>query len=174
MISSVITIVLTAIILRYVLELEQKECPCSLTWQHKFIKSFAPVVLVVSLLTLLLSDDIIKKGIRGNYALGALFLTYLTFAILYGITLVLYFLKLRYSECKCAHDWKQYGLLYPIISFAVILLLVIIINALAVFGLLPKAYEALNGKKPKGDVKAELLLSLKNNSKAKNNSKGKK
>ena len=171
MISSVITVVLTAIILRYVLELEQKECPCSLTWQHKFIKSFAPVVLVVALLSILLSPETVMKSIRKNYALRVLFLTYMTVVIFYCITLVLYFLKLRYSQCRCARDWKQYGLLYPIISLAVLLLIVIIVNAIVVFGIFPKTIKALSGKPKDNSAKSakefvnKIANSLKNNSK---------
>lgn len=166
MISSVITIVLTAIILRYVLELEQKECPCSLTWQHTFIKSFAPVVLVFALLSLLVSPKVLMDTLKSNYALGALFLTYVTVAIFYGIVLVLYFLKLRYSQCKCSRDWKQYGLLYPIISFAVLLLLVIVINAIDVFGLLPRMIKALKAKHSTRGASTKVVNSVKNSSKA--------
>jgi hypothetical protein len=163
MISSVITIVLTAIILRYVLELEQKQCPCSLTWQHRFIKTFAPIVLVVALLTLLVSPNVLMGAIKSNPALGVLYMLYLTFAIFYGITLVLYFLKLRYSLCRCSRDWKQYGLLYPIISFAIVLLLLIIVNAIVVFGLLPKMVEKITGKKTaKGASPKELVNTLSN------------
>jgi hypothetical protein len=170
MISSVFTVVLTAIILRYVLELEHEKCPCSLTWQHTFIKSFAPVVLVVALISLLVSPKTLMGAIRSNSALGALFVTYMTLAIIYGIVLVLYFLKLRYSQCKCSRDWKQYGLLYPLISLAVLLLLVIIFNAIVVFGLLPKMIQTLKGKGGKGKSNNEVLnklsKSVKNSSKA--------
>ena len=169
MISSVFTIVLTAIILRYVLELEHEKCPCSLTWQHTFIKSFAPVVLVVALLSLLVSPKVIMNAIRSNHALGALFLTYVTVAIFYGIVLVLYFLKLRYSQCKCSRDWKQYGLLYPLISLAVLLLLVIVLNAIVVFGLLPKMVKAIKNKASRASTKQtvnKVANSVKNSTKA--------
>ena len=166
MISSVFTIVLTAIILRYVLELEHKKCPCSLTWQHTFIKSFAPVVLVVALLTLLVSPKVLMGAIRSNHAIGALFLTYVTVAIIYGITLVLYFLKLRYSQCQCSRDWKQYGLLYPLISLAILLLLVIILNAIVVFGLLPKMVKSLKAKQSARGASTKVANSVKNSSKA--------
>ena len=166
MISSVFTIVLTAIILRYVLELEHKKCPCSLTWQHTFIKSFAPVVLVVALLSLLVSPKVLMEALRKNHALGALFITYVTVAIIYGIVLVLYFLKLRYSQCQCSRDWKQYGLLYPLISLAVLLLLVIILNAIVVFGLLPKMIKTLKAKQSARGASTKVANSVKNSSKA--------
>ena len=166
MISSVFTIVLTAIILRYVLELEHKKCPCSLTWQHTFIKSFAPVVLVVALLSLLVSPKVLMETIRKNSLLGALFVTYITVAIIYGIVLVLYFLKLRYSQCQCSRDWKQYGLLYPLISLAILLLLVIILNAIVVFGLVPKMVKALKGNKSGRGLSNKVANSVKNSSKA--------
>ncbi len=166
MLNCVITIVLTAIILRYVIELERKKCPCSLTWQHRFIKYFAPIVIVVCLLGLLMTERGLIQEARKNQVLATLYMLYVTVGIFYGITLVLYFLKLRYSSCECSRDWKQYGLLYPVIGLAVILLIVIVANAIMVFGLLPMLVEKVTGKKqPKGANAEELLNSLSNSAK---------
>lgn len=95
---------------------------------------------------------------------------YVTVGIFYGITLVLYFLKLRYSQCECARDWKQYGLLYPVISFAVILLILIVVNAIMVFNLLPALVQKVTGKKTaKNATPKELLNNL--SASAKNSSR---
>ena len=134
MFSCIVTILLTAVILRYVFELENRKCPCSLTWQHKLIKYFAPVIILVCLLTLLMGQKGILDLTRKHNILGVLYMIYATVGIFYAVTLVLYFLKLRYSECECARDWKQYGLLYPVIGFSVIMLVLLIINAIMVFG----------------------------------------
>lgn len=148
MISAIINLVVTAIILRYVIELEQENCECSLDWQHQFIKYFAPVVILVSLIILVVSKKTMLQRIRNSKAFGALYLAYLLAALFYSIVLVLYFLKLRYSKCKCARDWKQYGLLYPLIGFAVILLVAVLFTIISVFGLIPDLFKKL--RKGKG------------------------
>ena len=174
MIASVISIVLTAIILRYVLELERKKCPCSLTWQHEFIKGFAPVIIVVSLISLLVSPKVLMNQIKNNSLVGTIYMLYLLVGIFYGITLVLYFLKLRYSQCECARNWKQYGLLYPVISFAIALLVIIIVHAIMVFGLLPKIVQKVTGKKPARNASAKELVNSLSNSVKNNSRRGRK
>lgn len=166
MFSCIVTILLTAIILRYIIELENRKCPCSLTWQHRLIKYFAPVIIIVCLLTLLMGQKGVIDLTRKHRILGVLYMVYATVGIFYAVTLVLYFLKLRYSECECARDWKQYGLLYPVIGFALIMLVLLIINAIMVFGLLPKLVKKITGKKPAKNATTKELL---NNLSAKNN-----
>jgi len=165
---TLIPVILTAVILRYVLELEKKQCECALKWQHKFIKYFAPVVILVSLIMLLVSPQSVSSALKSNRLLGTLYVVYFTVYLVYVINLVLYFLKLRYSQCECARDWKQYGLLYPVIGFALVLLLLLIVNVLMVFNLLPLIVEKITGKKPtKSATPKELIdnltVSVKNN-----------
>ena len=174
MIASVISIVLTAIILRYVLELERKKCPCSLTWQHDFIKGFAPVIIVISLISLLVSPRVLVNFIKSNALFGTLYMVYLLVGIFYAITLILYFLELRYSQCECARNWKQYGLLYPLISFAILLLIVVVVHAIMVFGLLPKIVQKITGKKPAKNSSAKELVNTLSNSVKNNSRRGKK
>lgn len=161
-IGSVITIVLTSIILRYVLELEEKNCECAKVWQHKFIKYFAPVVIVFALIPLFISSDQIRSSIRSNVLVSAIYVIYSLIALVYYINLVLYFLKLRYSMCACARDWKQYGLLYPVIGFAIILLIVVIVIFIQALGLLPALSKRLTGKKSKNNSAKELISELNN------------
>ena len=169
MISSILSIILTAIILRYVVELEKERCECSLSWQHRFIKYFAPIIIVVSLIALLMGTRGFLNAVRSNAFIGTLFMLYVAVGLVYGVILVLYFLKLRYSQCQCARDWKQYGLLYPVISFAIGLLVVLVINAIMVFNLLPMIVEKVTGKKQsKGASSKQLLNDLSNS--VKNNS----
>ena len=95
----------------------------------------------------------------------ALFVVYYLTAVIYYINIVLYFLKLKYSKCACARDWKQYGLLYPVIGFGLILLVVIILTIISVFGLVPMMVKRLAGKKLKGkknNSAKELLTELNN------------
>tara|TARA_B100000575_G_C22956224_1_gene552794 strand:- start:118 stop:663 length:546 start_codon:yes stop_codon:yes gene_type:complete len=164
-VGSVITIVLTAIILRYVLELEEENCECAKAWQHQFIKYFAPIVIIVALIPLFVSSKKLISAVRTHKALMALFVVYYLTAVIYYINIVLYFLKLKYSKCACARDWKQYGLLYPVIGFGLILLVVIILTIISVFGLVPMMVKRLAGKKLKGkknNSAKELLTELNN------------
>lgn len=177
MISAVLNVIISAIILRYVIELEQENCECSLDWQHRFIKYFAPVVILVSLIVLVTSKEAVIRAVRNNKALGGLYLMYLLVALFYSVVIVLYFLKLRYSKCKCARNWKQYGLLYPLIGLASLLLLVMIFTIISVFGLLPALIKKMSLKKNKNkSVNKTLLENISNinNNSPKVRGKGKK
>ncbi len=162
-----INIIITAIILRYVLELEKDQCECALSWQHKFIKYYAPVIILVSILVLFVSKDALLSGIRKNRFLAALYIIYYIIGIFYSITLLLYFLKLRYSMCECARNWKQYGLLYPAIGLAALLLLSMIFTLIIVFNLMPAIVEKITNKKTSRSASSkELLNKLSNNAKS--------
>ena len=164
-IGSVITIVLTSIILRYVLELEEKNCECAKAWQHQFIKYFAPVVIVFSLVPLFVSSKQIGSLIKTNALATTIYMVYTLVSLVYVINLVLYFLKLRYSKCSCARDWKQYGLLYPVIGFGLLLLLVVIIQFIQVLGLLPMFIKKLTGKKTNNSGNNMLSVNMLTNNK---------
>lgn len=159
-IGSIIVIVLTSIILRYVLELEEKNCECAKAWQHQFIKYFAPVVIVFALIPLFISSNKIISLIRGNSLVRTLYVLYALVAVVYYINLVLYFLKLRYSMCACARDWKQYGLLYPVIGFGIILLVVVVALLISVLGLFPTLVKKVTGKKSGNNSAKELISEL--------------
>lgn len=162
-----VNIIITAIILRYVLELEKDNCECALTWQHKFIKYYAPVIILVSILILFVSKETLLSGIRNNRFLATLYIVYYIIGIFYSITLLLYFLKLRYSMCECARNWKQYGLLYPAIGLAALLLLSMVFTLIIVFNLMPAIVEKITNKKTSRSASPkELLNKLSNNAKS--------
>ena len=137
MLSNIISIILTAVVLRYSYELENKNCECSLQWQHKFIKYFAPVIIFVSLLTLFISNNNLLKTLKSNKTLGVIYWIYLIAGLAYAINLVVYFLRLNFSSCQCSEDWKRWVLLYPVIGFAIVMILVLMITLLQILGLLP-------------------------------------
>lgn len=170
LVSSVIQLVLNAVILRYVYELEGKSCSCAISWQHRFIKYFAPVVILLALLGLFVNNKYMMSAVAKNKALGVLLLVYMVVLLVYHINLVLYFLKLVYSDCECSRDWKRWGLLYPALGFAVILLLVFVVLVLQLFGILPFIIAKMRGVKGAKLPKDNALL---NSVKAVNN-KGKK
>ena len=146
LVNSIIILVLNSIILRYVYELEKKSCKCSLNGQQQFIKYFAPVIIFVSLIGLFVSEKSLISAVQSNKLLGVVFSIYTIIGMAYGINLVLYFLKLVYSKCECSRDWKRYGMLYPALGMAIILLLVMVISIIMLMGKLPQLMLAIKAK----------------------------
>ena len=136
-ISSIIVLVINSIILKYVYELESKDCACSLDWQHRFVKYISPVIIVVTLVGIFVSPKMLIGLMRKYKVIALLLLAYSILAILHGINMVLYFLKLVYSNCKCSDDWKRWGLLYPAAVFSLLFLFAIILNILVIAGVFP-------------------------------------
>ena len=64
--ENIILIVLTSVILRYVLEVEEKSCDCATNMQQEFIKYFSPVVILVALLGLFVSRKSMMKTLLNN------------------------------------------------------------------------------------------------------------
>ena len=146
LVNSIILLVLNCIILRYVYELEKESCKCSLDGQHQFIKYFAPVIIFVSIIGLFVSDKSLISTVQSNKFLGVILSIYACVAMAYSINLVLYFLKLVYSKCECSKDWKRYGMLYPALGMAIILLFVLIMTIVMLMGQLPKLMLAIKAK----------------------------
>ena len=149
LINSIILLVLNCIILRYVYELEKESCKCSLDGQHQFIKYFAPVIIFVSFIGLFVSNKTLIKTVIANKFLGVILSIYMCVSLAYGINLILYFLKLVYSKCECSRDWKRYGMLYPALGIAIMLLAVLIVTIAMLMGKLPILAMAF---KPKGKL----------------------
>ena len=141
-ISSLIVIILNSIILKYVYELESKDCSCSLDWQHRFVKYIAPVIIVVALCLIFVNPKIIISMMKKYKIIALLVLVYSVLVVLYSINMVVYFLKLVHSKCKCSEDWKRWGLLYPAAVFSIMLFVAVIVNLLSIFDVLPKKLSA--------------------------------
>ena len=154
LVNSIIILVLNSIILRYVYELEKKSCKCSLNGQQQFIKYFAPVIIFVSLIGLFVSDKTLTSTVQDNKVLMVILGIYGGVSLVYSINLVLYFLKLVYTKCECSRDWKRYGMLYPALGMAVLLLLVLVISIIMLMGKFPQAILALN---PKGTSRVNIF-----------------
>ena len=121
-----ISIAANALILKYVLENEKNNCECALTWHHNFIKLYAPVIIFLSFARLLFGNEINKSMNKPLFkvifgALGIL-------SFVYIITLIVYFFRLRLSQCQCSKDWKRKILIYPLILIAIAVLLVLFIT----------------------------------------------
>jgi hypothetical protein len=164
--ENIILIVLTAVILRYVLELEAKGCECSRNKQRDFLKYFSPVVILVGLIGILVSRKSIFNAIRGNRLLLLVAVVYGFVAVLHSINMIVYFLRLRFSNCECSKNWKQWGLLYPALALAVVILVVFGFLIFSFLGLIPSAVKKITGKNNENANNAkELLNTLTNNNK---------
>lgn len=119
-----ISVAANGLILKYVLENEKNNCECALTWHHKFIKFYAPVVIFMQFIRLLFLKEL-KMGIKSNHLIKMLFSIIGLTSIAYIITLMVYFFKLKIEDCKCSEDWKRKVLIYPLIIIGVIITLVL-------------------------------------------------
>jgi hypothetical protein len=133
-VSSIITIVLNAIILRYIYELEAQNCDCALHWMHQFIKYFASIVIAMSLFGLVVPKRTLIKLLWTNKPLLALMSLYFVAAVAYYIILIVYFAKLVKTKCDCSDDWKRWGLLYPAVSIGISLLITLVVTIFAMAG----------------------------------------
>ena len=130
----IITIILNAIILRYVYELEAQNCECALHWMHQFIKYFAPIVIAMSLFGLVVPKRTVIKLLWPNKPLLALMGIYTLAITVYYIILLVYFSKLIKTKCDCSDDWKRWGLLYPAILISISLLFILVLMISSITG----------------------------------------
>lgn len=127
MYNVLVSIALQAVILKYVLENEKNNCECALSWHHRFIKFFAPILIVMLFVNLLFSKEL--GGLKGkkNPVAQLVMVLLSLFAFLsfvYSIVLIVYFFVLQMKDCKCSEDWKRYALVAPLIVLAIIFLVV--------------------------------------------------
>ena len=132
MYNVLVSIALQSVILKYVLENERNNCECALSWHHRFIKYFAPIVIVMLFVNLLFGKNIASlRSRRDEPAVKAVLLLLSVFALVslvYSIVLIVYFFKLQLQDCKCSEDWKRYALVLPLILLAIILLVVVFVS----------------------------------------------
>lgn len=164
-VGNIILIVLSAVILRYVLEVEEKSCTCARNRQQEFIKYFSPIVILVALIGLFVNRKAMYNTLRSNRLLLLLATVYGFVAILHSINMVVYFLRLRFSNCECARNWKQWGLLYPALALAIVLAVVFVLLVLSFLGLIPVAFNKMTGRGASSNSASELLNTLTNNTK---------
>ena len=139
----IVIIILNSLILRYVHELESKQCKCANVWQHEMIKYVSPIVIIFSLIFICMDTEYIIKLCSQNKLLAVILSSYVSLLLVYKIVLILYFLKLTYSKCECSRDWKRWGLLYPSLYFAIILLWVVVVQIIVICGMFPKLMNEL-------------------------------
>ena len=115
-IGNLINIVIQAILVKYVHELEDTNCECSMNWQQQIIKYFSPVMIIVSIFMIFLLLTIgLKKAI--SYRIFRLIISgYSILTFLYMINIIVHFIRLRLDKnCDCSKNWKRWFLLYPLL-----------------------------------------------------------
>ena len=133
MYNVLVSIALQAIILKYVLENEKNNCECALSWHHRFIKFFSPILIVMLFVNLLFSKELMGLRNKKNPVAKLLMVLLSLFAFLsfvYSIILIVYFFVLQVKDCKCSEDWKRYALVAPIIVVAILLLVLLFFRLL--------------------------------------------
>ena len=132
MYNVLVSIALQSVILKYVLDNERNNCECALSWHHRFIKFFCPILIVMLFVNLLFNKELRGlKSKRNNPAVKVALLLLSIFAFLsfiYSIVLIVYFFRLQMKECKCAEDWKRFALIAPIVVLAIIVLLILFVR----------------------------------------------
>lgn len=123
MYNLLILIALNSLIFKYILENESNNCECALSWHHNYIKVFAPIIIFMAFARILFSNEINKA--KRNVIFKIIFGLISLASLVYTITLIVYFFKLKIEDCRCSEDWKRKMLLYPIVVFATIVFLII-------------------------------------------------
>jgi hypothetical protein len=118
-IGNVISLLITAGILWYVIELDKKECECAVHWNQRFIKYFSPIVIVFILVIMVIGKPGVKSVLVNHNFLVPIFALYVLTHLAYIINMVVYFIRLRTDNCECAEDWKQWLLIVPSIMFVI-------------------------------------------------------
>jgi len=127
LIGSIIYIIFSGIILKYITELEEDVCVCSNYWYRDFIKYFTSLIVIL-LIPYIFAQKKFLMFINNNFSLAILSIVKFI-GIIYYIILVKYFLMLKNTECKCSNNWKQKLFLYPIIMVSLMLIVLIFITS---------------------------------------------
>ena len=132
MYNVLVSIALQSLILKYVLDNERNNCECALSWHHRFIKFFCPILIVMLFVNLLFNKELVGlRGKRNNPAVKVALLLLSIFAFLsfvYSIVLIIYFFRLQMKECKCAEDWKRFALIAPLVLLAILVLVILFVR----------------------------------------------
>ncbi len=115
--SCIFYIVMSSFIIKYITELEKKNCECSNYWYRDFIKYYTCVIVIIVMLYAFNQTHFLKTLQSSNLALFFMAIIKFISLIYFGV-IIFYFMKLKNSDCKCSKNWKRKSLLYPIIIFS--------------------------------------------------------
>ena len=122
--SCIFYIIMSSFIMKYIIELETKSCECSNYWYRDFIKYYT-LFIVILLLVYIFNQKKFLEILQKNNSAMVLMSVIKFVSIIYFIILLVYFMKLKKSECKCSKDWKRKAFLYPIIFFSLSMIILI-------------------------------------------------
>ena len=121
-VTCVFYILISTIIMKYIVDLEEKNCECSNYWYRDFIKYFTLLFVIIVCIYVYDQKTFLKTILNNNLYLLLLSLLKF-FGIIYFCILILYFIKLKNSDCKCSKNWKRKIFLYPILLFSTLMIL---------------------------------------------------
>lgn len=129
---SVIAIIISMLILEYTLRLERENCECSRDWRRDYIKIFAIITIVFSLL-MCFRNFILPRGLKVPRELGALMYLIITMYMIGAFVNV--YAMFSYSQklmceknCVCANTWTRDFIYYYSMIVGVTYLLVITLS----------------------------------------------
>ena len=122
--SCIIYFLMSCLIIKYINELENKNCECSNYWYRDFIKYFTCIFVVIVGFYIYNQKHFLKILINNTFLLFLMSIIKFLGIIYFGI-LILYFIKLKNSDCKCSKDWKRKTFLYPILFFSITMILIL-------------------------------------------------
>jgi hypothetical protein len=106
--STLVGIVISCLILKYVYDLEKEKCECSEDWKRTYIKYFSSFIILVGVVTLF--GCTFPKLIKGASRKVIIFMGILGFLISMGSIVYLYALYMfshnliRHKECPCSES----------------------------------------------------------------------
>ena len=122
--SCIFYIIMSILIIKYIIDLENNNCECSNYWYRDFIKYYTSLLIII-LLIYILNQTQILNILKNNNLLIFLLSIIKFITIIYFAILILDFLKLKNSDCRCSNNWKRKMFLYPILIFSIVMIILL-------------------------------------------------
>ena len=126
---SLIAIIISLIILKYVYDLEHSKCKCSKDWRRDYIKIFAYITIAISIISCILTFSNVVLSNSFRIPIHMIITTYMIASIVNIYALFTYSQKLMiYEKCDCSDTWSRTFLYYYSMVFAVLYFCAIILG----------------------------------------------
>lgn len=126
---SLIAVLISLIIIKYVYDLENKKCKCSKDWRRDYIKIFAFITLVISVISCALTFSKVVLSNSFRIPIHIILSAYMIASIVNIYALFTYSQKLMvYKKCHCSDTWSRTFLYYYSMVFAVLYFCAIILG----------------------------------------------
>ena len=120
-----VVIVIHVLILAYVMKLEKENCECSSDWKREFIKYFTMILIGLNVIALLVPQ---LKNCRNKFL--TVLIGLLALVNLFNIAvLLIYYIELNKKQntgCGCSVNWKRHIMLFPVLSLALLYVLLLV------------------------------------------------